>query len=96
MDYIVEQFKALAAIASPTGFTRAAAEYAMHEFRRRVFEATLTNKGCVLVDFGGEGDALVYSAHLDTLGCMVAEIKSTGALRLTRIGGMNANNAEAE
>ena len=96
MEFVVEKFKELAAIPSPTGFTRKAAEFAMGEFKKLGFNAWMTNKGGVIVDFGGEGRALVYSAHLDTLGGMVAEIKSNGALRLTRIGGMNANNAEAE
>ena len=35
-------------------------------------------------------------AHIDTLGAMVAEIKGNGRLRVTPVGGMNANNAEAE
>ena len=35
-------------------------------------------------------------AHVDTLGAMVAEIKSNGTLRLTKVGGLNANNVEAE
>lgn len=39
---------------------------------------------------------VVIAAHIDTLGAMVAEIKSNGRLRLTNIGGLNANNAEAE
>ena len=35
-------------------------------------------------------------AHLDTLGGMVAEVKSNGRLKLTNRGGMNPNNAETE
>ena len=38
----------------------------------------------------------MLAAHGDTLGAMVAEIKGSGRLRLTALGGMNANNAEAE
>lgn len=34
-------------------------------------------------------------AHVDTLGAVVAEIKSNGRLRLSPVGGFNANNAEA-
>lgn len=44
---------------------------------------------------GGEG-GLLLEAHLDTLGAMVAEIKPNGRLRLTPLGGLNANNTEAE
>ena len=38
----------------------------------------------------------MLAAHMDTLGAMVTEIKSNGRLKLTNVGGMNANNAEAE
>ena len=41
-------------------------------------------------------DALLLEAHADTLGGMVAEIKGNGRLRIVNVGGMNANNAEAE
>ena len=62
------------------------------------FAASITTKGGVLVDLGGENenDALLLAAHTDTLGAMVAEVKGSGNLRLTPLGGMNANNAEAE
>ena len=33
---------------------------------------------------------------MDTLGAMVAQIKGNGRLKLTALGGMNANNAEGE
>ena len=38
----------------------------------------------------------MLEAHCDTLGGMVAEVKSNGRLRLTNIGGMKPANAEAE
>ena len=38
----------------------------------------------------------MLAAHTDTLGGMVAEVKGNGRLRLSPLGGMNANNAEAE
>ena len=54
--------------------------------------------GGVLVALGGKDkkNAVMLEAHIDTLGAMVAEIKSNGRLRVTPVGGMNANNAEAE
>ena len=39
---------------------------------------------------------LLLEAHADTLGGMVKTIKSDGRLAVTNLGGMNANNAEAE
>ena len=55
-------------------------------------------KGGVLIDLGGSDDAdgLLLEAHADTLGGMVAEIKGTGRLRLTALGGMRPENGEAE
>lgn len=93
-----EKTAALLAIDSPTGYTDRAAQWLCAEFRALGFDAQITVKGGVLVDFGGRGeeDALLLEAHADTLGGMVAQIKGTGCLRLTNLGGMNANNAEAE
>ena len=39
---------------------------------------------------------LLLEAHCDTLGGMVSEVKADGRLAVTPLGGMNANNAEAE
>ena len=96
MEYIVEQFFSLAAIPSPSGYTRAAIEYTIGEFKKLGFDAARTGKGGILVDFGGEGNALIYASHLDTLGGIVAEIKSSGALRIAPVGGLNPNNIETE
>jgi len=101
MDYAkfaAEKACELLAIDSPTGFTDAAAEYVKNEFLKLGFAAELTRKGGVIVDLGGDDaeDALLLEAHTDTLGCMVAEIKGNGRLRVTNLGGMRAENAETE
>ena len=97
-DYAWEQTGNLLAIDSPSGFTAKAAEWVKNTFAELGFEAAITTKGGVLIALGGEdeNDALFLEAHADTLGCMVAEIKGNGRLRLTNLGGMNPNNAEAE
>ena len=82
MDYIINQLFNLTAIPSPSGFTAKASEYVLNEFKSMGFEGSMTKKGGVLVTLGGEGNPLVLSAHLDTLGAMVAEIKGNGRLRL--------------
>ncbi len=86
------------AIDSPSGFTDRAAQWAQAAFQILGFEARITRKGGVLVDLGGEDDedALLLEAHLDTLGAMVAQVKGSGRLKLTSLGGMNPNNAETE
>ena len=96
VDYILEQAEKLLAIDSPTGFTDKVCDYLMEEYTRLGCKPVKTAKGGVLVDLGGQGDGLVLMAHTDTLGAMVAEVKSNGALRLSPAGGLNANNVEGE
>ena len=97
-DYAWEQTAALLAIDSPSGFTAAAAQWVRQAFEAMGFSAVITTKGGVMVDLGGENDqdGLLLEAHADTLGAMVAQVKSNGRLKLTPLGGMNANNAEGE
>lgn len=96
--YAAEQAADLLAIDSPSGFTAKAAQWVMEAFSGLGYQAHLTGKGGVLIDLGGENDedALLLEAHTDTLGAMVAEVKANGRLRMTNLGGMNPNNAEAE
>ena len=97
-DYSWQQAAALLAIDSPSGFTAQAASWVKAEFEALGFDAQITTKGGVLVDLGGENaaDGLLLEAHMDTLGAMVAQVKGNGRLKLTALGGMNANNAEGE
>ncbi|MDE6517588.1 MAG: M42 family metallopeptidase [Acetatifactor sp.] len=96
MNYILEQLKALLAIDSPTGYTGQVGEYLMTEYTRLGYTPRRTKKGSVLVDLGSSGNAVMVMAHVDTLGAMVAEVKDNGRLRLTPLGGLNANNVETE
>lgn len=98
LQYILEQALALLAIDSPSGYTREVSDYLLAEAEHLGIPALRTQKGGVLYDLGGRDseDAVLLEAHIDTLGAIVAEIKSDGRLRVTPIGGMNANNAEAE
>ena len=97
-DFAWEKTARLLAIDSPSGFTDRAAKWVCAEFQQMGFNAALTTKGGVLVDLGGSDtrDGLLLEAHTDTLGGMVSQIKGTGCLKITNLGGMNANNAETE
>jgi putative aminopeptidase FrvX len=95
-EYAVAQASALLTIDSPTGYTEAAVSWLQREFSLLGFPCSITWKGGLLVDLGGSGDGLLLEAHTDTLGAMVAEIKSNGRLRVTPLGGMRAENGEAE
>lgn len=98
VEYMVEETKKILAIDSPSGYTADVADYVMKAYQKLGYEPKLTTKGGVLVALGGKDkkNAVMLEAHIDTLGAMVAQIKSDGRLRVTPVGGMNANNAEAE
>ncbi|MBQ3223639.1 MAG: M42 family metallopeptidase [Clostridia bacterium] len=97
-EFAVRKTCELLNIPSPSGCTAEAIAWLKEEFSSLGFGTEITVKGGLLVDFGGRDDAnaIFLEAHTDTLGAMAAEIKANGRLRLTNIGGMNANNAEAE
>ena len=90
--------EALLAIDSPSGYTHKAAAWVQKTFADMGFDAKITTKGGVLIDLGGEkeNDGLLLEAHADTLGAMVAQIKGSGRLQLTALGGMRPENAETE
>ena len=98
-DLALQKTVELLAIDSPTGFTDGAARYVLDELHALGLEARLTEKGGVLATLPSqpsEEGGLLLEAHIDTLGAMVAEIKASGRLRLTPLGGMRAENAEGE
>ena len=97
-DYSWEQTAALLAIDSPSGYTKAAAQWVKQAFESLGFSATITVKGGVLIDLGGKNadDGLLLEAHGDTLGAMVAQVKGNGRLKVQNLGGMRPENSEAE
>lgn len=97
-DFAWEQAANVLAIDSPSGYTEKAALWVKEAFEKLGFSAHFTTKGGVIADLGGKDDqnGLMLAAHVDTLGGMVAQIKGNGRLRLTPLGGMSANNGEAE
>lgn len=98
VSFILDELKKLMEIDSPSGYTRTAADYLVQRYTELGYPASLTTKGGVLVDMGGEDaeDAILLEAHLDTLGGIVSEILPNGRLRISPLGGLNANNTEAE
>lgn len=84
---------------SPTGFSAKAIlriEQAMAEIPGWKLERT--RKGALLATLEGEHDdrPRALSAHADTLGAMVKEIKPNGRLRMTQLGGYPWNTVEGE
>ena len=97
-EFAWKQAETLLSIDSPSGFTASAARWVKEAFESLGFPAHITQKGGVIADLGGADseNGILLAAHTDTLGAMVAQIKGSGRLKLTGLGGMNPNNAETE
>ncbi len=95
-ELAVAHIQALCKIPSPTGFTRKAEQYLLNALTQMGYAPEHTPKGTVICHLGGEGNPLLLSAHVDTLGGMVRSVKSSGRLRYTKIGGFNDNAIENE
>jgi putative aminopeptidase FrvX len=98
-DYLLEFLTGLLNTPSPTGYTGGAIsfiEQALVAFPE--LERVHTRKGVLVATWAGRcSDARRgLTAHTDTLGAMVKEIKSNGRLKLSRIGGFAWNTVEGE
>lgn len=95
---IVGFIKDLVHIPSPSGNTEAAINYMKSFFEENDVSFTMNNKGAVIATIKGEDDSKhrLLTAHVDTLGAMVKEIKNDGRLKLDLIGGFYWNTIEGE
>ena len=87
-ERFLDTFRQLLAIDSTTGQYQAVEAWTAEEIRRIGFKPVCTHKGGVLADLGGEGDALVVTAHLDVIGLMVRHINADGTLNVCPVGGL--------
>jgi len=97
--YLVNTLVELLNTPSPTGFAGMAVEIVeriMKEFSFLSIEQT--RKGALVATWDGNQaeNPRGLTAHVDTLGAMVKEIKSNGRLKMTRIGGFAWNTVEGE
>jgi aminopeptidase len=85
-------------IYSPTGDTERAVAYVRKAFESLGLETKLNAKGALIATWEGQsaGRPRALTAHVDTLGAMVKEIKPNGRLRLTQLGGYVWNTVEGE
>lgn len=96
--YMVESFCKLAAIPSPSGHTGKVMAWVAQELEKLGVEYKRTNKGAIVATVTGSNDekARLLTAHVDTLGAMVKEIKSNGRVKMALIGGFEFNAVEGE
>jgi putative aminopeptidase FrvX len=101
LPYLLDFLVRLLNTHSPTGYTEAAialVESEIASFNLPGLQASRTRKGALVVRWEGrQNDApRALTAHVDTLGAMVKEIKDNGRLKLTRIGGLVIGGVETE
>jgi putative aminopeptidase FrvX len=86
-------------IASPTGFAEPAINFVEKELSKyKQLELSRTRKGALLAKWKVENNKapVALTAHVDTLGAVVKEIKPNGRLKLSRIGGVQWPAVETE
>jgi putative aminopeptidase FrvX len=98
-NYLIEILLELLNIPSPTGYTEQAILY-LEEKLKDVPDLCLqrTSKGALVASWTGEKNTSPrgITAHVDTLGAMVKEIKPNGRLKLSQLGGYTWNTIEGE
>ncbi len=97
-DLLMKQLVEILETPSPSGDTEKAVLLVKRYFEEMGIMTRITNKGGLIATMQGKDNSKhrVVSAHIDTLGAMVKEIKSNGRVKLTQIGGYPWNAVEGE
>ena len=98
-DYLLGFLRDLLNTPSPTGFAQQAIELSARTLGATpALKLARTRKGALVATWEVPRNEAprALTAHVDTLGAMVKEIKSSGRLKLTRIGGFAWNTVEGE
>lgn len=88
----------LTAIPSPSGNTKQAIAFVESYLNQMGVQSKRTSKGALLATLDGKdtSKSRLLTAHVDTLGAMVKEIKTNGRLKIDLIGGFKYNSIEGE
>jgi putative aminopeptidase FrvX len=97
-DYLADFLLGLLNTPSPTGDAEAGIAYTERALRELGLETQRTVKGALVTTLQGksQSEPRGVTAHVDTLGAMVKEIKGNGRLTLSQIGGYAWNMIEGE
>lgn len=98
-EYLVDFLVKLLNIPSPTGFAESAIAFVEKELSQfSQLQLTRTRKGALVAKWEVQSDLppVALTAHVDTLGAVVKEIKPNGRLKLSRIGGIQWPTVETE
>ncbi len=97
--YLLEQLQKLLSIPSPTGYTEQAIDYLEEQLGELSGISYHRNsKGALIASWEGDlkTSPRALTAHIDTLGAMVKEVKANGRLKLTQLGSFPWNTVEGE
>lgn len=96
--YVKDFMMEILNIPSPGGDTEESIKRLKKEFESMGITVHTTKKGAIFATVKGKNDEeqRMISAHIDTLGAMVKEIKPNGRLKLSNIGGFAWGSIEGE
>lgn len=97
-EHMVQFLLKLLNTRSTTGYTAEAVDLVEQELQGLGYSPRRTVKGALVLTLPGkaEGPARAVTAHVDTLGGMIREIKENGRLKITAVGGLEAQAVEGE
>ncbi|MBN2796060.1 MAG: M42 family metallopeptidase [Clostridia bacterium] len=97
-EFVLNHMLDLLKTPSPTGDTEKSIDYVEKVFNDLGIQTRKTIKNALIATLQGKNDNMhrTLSAHVDTLGAMVKEIKSDGKLKITQIGGYAWSTIEGE
>ena len=98
-EFLLSFLSGLLNTPSPTGLAEPAIAFVEHALGAFPgLTLTRTRKGALVAAWQGENSEAprALTAHADTLGAMVKQVKSNGRLMLTKIGGFAWNTVEGE
>lgn len=98
MKYVSDFMVEILNIPSPGGDTEVCNKRIAKEFEAFGVKVSKTKKGALIGTIEGENNSeqKTISAHIDTLGAMVKEIKANGRVKLSNIGGYAWNSIEGD
>jgi putative aminopeptidase FrvX len=97
-EYLTKTLVDLLNTPSPTGDTEYAVAFVQQELDYMGVQTRRTTKGALIATLDGlkNDSPRGITAHVDTLGAIVAQVKSNGRLRLSAIGGLMWPTVESE
>jgi putative aminopeptidase FrvX len=91
---VTQIIKSLISIDSPTGYTATAIEWVSERLNKSGISCRKTKKGALIAG-NHPKPKLIISAHVDTLGAMIASMDG-GTIRITQLGGWPLTSFEGE